>query len=134
MSSIEDCRMRALLSRRNCSMRSGPTRAACASETCRAVKSESVMMSPFTLATTRSMISAGKGGASSSGLRRAISNFHGFMVHLGSGQQLLDEATHGPIGILALQQRPDLVAAFVELACARRLARVDAQYVIAERT
>ena len=55
ISSIASCSRRALFWRRNCSTPAGSTRAPCAAAICRFWNSESVMISPLTLATTRSI-------------------------------------------------------------------------------
>src|SRR6185436_9091626 len=77
-------------------------RAACTAASWRASNSDCVMMSPFTLATTRSMISARVEAESArraaptraAPLRRTRTG-DGFMIHLGPGHEGLDELTDG---------------------------------------
>src|SRR5438876_2481780 len=113
-SSTASWRMRALLSRRNFSTWSSVViPAACTAATWRAWNSERVTMSPFTLATTRSTISAGAAAARASRLRVGRS-FRDLMVHLGAGHHRPHEFTPGFVRLLAQDLGPDALARLVE--------------------
>src|SRR5262249_14773369 len=94
-------------------------------------KSDCVTMSPFTLTITRSSTSARAARASSgsrpaarahaaaraAGRRRlgcGLGRLGGFMIHLGTGHQALDELVDTLVGLLAQQQRADLVPALLQ--------------------
>src|SRR6188508_363852 len=87
-------------------------RAACTAASCRASNSDWVTMSPFTLATTRSMISAreeaerARRPASRAAPLRRTRTGDGFMIHLGPGHQALDELADAHVGLLTQQLGP----------------------------
>src|ERR1043165_546447 len=116
-------------------------RAACAAACWRASNSDCVMMSPFPLATTRSMISARVEAESASRaaptraapLRRTRTG-DGFMIHLGPGHEGLDELTDALVRFLAEQLGPRRIAALGKAGLAGGHALVHPQHVVSQGT
>src|SRR5262245_25622554 len=88
-------------------------------------------MSPLTLATTRSRISAPSGAASRTKLGTRI--FQDFMVHLGAGQGRPHEIARRLVRFLPPEPDANLVPALVHAPLAGRLALVHMQDMVAER-
>src|SRR5262245_28090477 len=91
------------------------------------------MMSPPTLAITRSMISPGEERANTTArLTRGMSK-RGFMVHLGSGHQDPDELALRLLRLAARQQRMYLDAAFLQSGVPCGLPRLHPQDMVSQR-
>src|SRR5450432_1723281 len=114
--------------------------APCTEASWRASNSDWVTMSPFTLATTRSMISARVDAEWTrpartrrrAALRRTCSR-DGFIVHLGSGQEALNELAHTDVGLAAEDLRARGVPALRKAGRLGGEALVHPQHVISER-
>src|SRR6185436_6707654 len=116
-------------------------RAACTAASWRASNSDCVMMSPFTLATTRSMISAREEAerarrpapTRAAPLRRTRTG-DGFIIHLGPGHEALDELTDALVRFPAEQLGPRRLPALRKVGLARGHALVHPQHVVSQRT
>src|SRR6187399_149674 len=114
-------------------------RAACTAASWRASNSDWVTMSPFTLATTRSMISAREEAERertpaprrAATLRRTRTG-DGFMIHLGPGHQALDELADARVRLLAQQLGPRRFPALRKAGLARGHALVHSQHVVSQ--
>src|SRR5256885_43708 len=115
-------------------------RAACTAASWRASNSDWVTMSPFTLATRRSMISAREEAeraraparARSTALRRKRT-IDGFMIHLGPGHEAPDELADTAVRFPAEELRARRLPALGEAGLAGGHALLHPQHVIAER-
>src|SRR6187399_2011561 len=115
-------------------------RAACTAASCRASNSDWVTMSPFTLATTRSMISAREEAERTRAPRprrrpalRRTRTRDRFMIHLGSGHEALDELADAGRGFLTEEVGARRLPALGQAGFARGESFVDAQDVVPER-
>src|SRR5262245_25091093 len=128
-SSTASWRIRALFSRRKVSTRSGETRAFWAAATWRDWNSVRVTISPLTLATMRSRISARAGTAT---LRRTRGRISRCMVHLCPGQEVRDELADLAIRLLMCEELADGALGLLERRAPLGLARLDPEDVEAE--
>src|SRR5262245_46262488 len=129
-SSTASWRMRALFSRRKLSTRSGETRAFWAAATWRDWNSVRVTISPLTLATMRSRISAR--AETEKALRRTRGRISRCMVHLCPGQEVRDELADLPIRLLTCEELSDGALGLLERRAPLGLARLDPEDVEAE--
>ena len=137
-SSTASCRIFELFSRRNCGTLSGSIRAAWAAASCRDWNSLWVMISPFTLAMTRSRISDRPGGAASERTRKRLERKPGNaecrrMIHLGPLKKGSDEIAHRAVRLLPDEARAYACLRFLEARGAGRLPGLDSQDMIPER-
>src|SRR5688572_26782327 len=90
-------------------------------------------MSPFTLAITRSTISARVKAAAAARLTDSSRSFDGFMIHLGPGHDGPDELADRAVRFPPLERRLHPRPAFVQHGRARRPALVHPQHVVPVR-